>query len=336
MEEIIMKKSFLKVFALTSAMVMAMGMAGYGSAESGSGSTEDSGTLTIRLGDMPYSYSIVFEYAQAKGFFDKAFEGEDVEFKVDDFLSGPVLNESVSAGETDIGVIGAVPFISGTNNGYEYKVVAKSDTTHYFPMIVSKGSGITSVSDLKGKAVGTTVGGQYHYLLLRYLNSAGLTADDLEIVNSTSDTPTLLRSGDIVATAYNAAMASQLVDEGAAEIIADDPGDVMANYIIATDEFASEHPDELVKVLEATSETIDYINENPDEYVAYLKEKSDMDEKYLKVFADTQKFEISLTDEDFTSFENVTEFLKEQGTVTDESYNAADYVDTSFLEKIGK
>ena len=250
-----------------------------------------------------------------------------------DFATGPVLNEAFAAGEVDVGTIGAMPIISGYKNGYQYHIIGKTNYSyHSLPLVAVEGSGIKTLEDLKGKKIGTAVGGQYHYLLLKYLEQAGLTEDDVEIINSTDDTVNLIHAKEVDAAAWSIVPVQELIDEGAAYLVSDDPKDMIAGFIVADDTFTSEHPEETTKLLKAMDRTIEKIKSNPEEYIAFVADKTQKDEKLIKVFFDTQNFETAITDNDKQGVQNVIDFMVTQGLIEENAVSVDEIFDLQYLD----
>jgi NitT/TauT family transport system substrate-binding protein len=134
--------------------------------------------LSVGLGYIPSVQFAQFYLAQQAGYYAEA--GLDVEFqnKID-----PDLITLVGAGTVDIGIGDGTSVMPAVSNGIPIHYIA----TIYgqFPNILfaKTSSGITKAADLKGKKIGTP--GRYGsgwVFLQALLGSAGLTVDDVEIV----------------------------------------------------------------------------------------------------------------------------------------------------------
>jgi NitT/TauT family transport system substrate-binding protein len=134
--------------------------------------------LTVGLGYIPSVQFAPFYLAQQAGYYADA--GLEVEFqnKID-----PDLITLVGQGAIDVGIGDGTSVIPAVSQGIPIRYIA----TIYgqFPNIVfaKASSGITKAADLKGKKVGTP--GRYGsswIMLQALLGSAGLTTDDVEVV----------------------------------------------------------------------------------------------------------------------------------------------------------
>lgn len=148
--------------------------------------------LKIAYSDWP-GFTLI-EVAKQKGWFKEA--GVDVELvwfdylpSLDAFASGKV--DAVTCVTTDAMVTGA--------NGAKSKIICLLDYSDGGDMIIGK-AGINSIEDLKGKKVALELTLVEHLLLLKALEANGMSAADVELVNTaTNETPQTLVSGNVAA-----------------------------------------------------------------------------------------------------------------------------------------
>lgn len=133
-----------------------------------------------------------FAIAEQKGWFKEA--GVEVELLW--FEYGPSM-EAYAAGKVDaVMVTNGDALVTGAG-GAKNVAILVVDYSNGNDMIVAK-PGIKSVKDLKGKKIGIEVGFVEHLLLLKALESAGLSESDVEIVPTpTNQTPQVLASGQV-------------------------------------------------------------------------------------------------------------------------------------------
>ncbi len=127
-------------------------------------------------------------------------QGATYQTEWSEFPAAQHLLEALSAGAVDVGLVGDAPYLFDFANGSDLQVV--SAVTYgdgsSVAIIVPPGSAIRSVSDLKGKRVATGKISIGHYLLLRALESAGLTTKDITpIFMAPSDAKAAFASGQI-------------------------------------------------------------------------------------------------------------------------------------------
>ncbi|MEM9489665.1 MAG: ABC transporter substrate-binding protein [Myxococcota bacterium] len=211
--------------------------------------------LTIAYSDWPGW--VAWDIAVQKGWF--AEEGVNVELKwfeyvpsMDAFGAGKV--DAVTMTNGDALVVGAT--------GMPSKGILINDYSNGNDMVVAR-PGIDSVADLKGKKVGVEVGFVGHLLLLKALESAGLTEKDISIVNVTTDqTPQTLASGAadaIVAWQPNSGQAlTELAGSKAIYTSADAPGLIYDLLYVNPDSLAKNR-EAWKKVVKVWLRVADYI-----------------------------------------------------------------------------
>lgn len=117
-----------------------------------------------------------------------ALSGEQERLSADvsyaNFSSGPLRLEAIRSGNAQLGRVGDVPPILAQYSDAGVPIVGS--VQHDGPgslIATSPESGITTLEDLAGKKVAINEGTSQQATLLRNLKSAGLTIDDVEVVN---------------------------------------------------------------------------------------------------------------------------------------------------------
>lgn len=346
-----MKKMFLsRIISLLSAMsIAAVGFAGCGSKSesseksdaSRSGASDSSSTsnekITVRLADMSAAGGVLFSYAEYAGIIEKNFEGLNVEYELSDFGSGPAQNEAFASGSIDFSSMGNMPAITGVSNDYGYKIIginSASDT--WAALIASKDSGIESVADLKGKRVGTYIGGTWHYATGVYLDSVGLSIDEIDLLNTTSETATGIRSGELDAGVLSPATAKELEDEGSGTIIALDCGVPTFQAICGATDFTSQYPEVTQAVIKIIDETLKYSDENLDDYLAFYEEKTGADTTTLRETWDIKEYGVRLPSErDIETADDMIKWMRDIELISNDTITAENLFDLSFAEAAG-
>jgi sulfonate transport system substrate-binding protein len=126
-----------------------------------------------------------------------------VEYQV--FQGGNLQLEAMAAKHLDLALTSEIPPIFAANaaNGGNFKIIAVSQgNTLQQEVVIPKGSPVKSVADLKGKKVAFVKATTAQYFLVKILESAGLTWNDIKPVElSTADGLSALVSGSVDALA---------------------------------------------------------------------------------------------------------------------------------------
>lgn len=304
--------------------------------EEASGENQTDEKVVVRIADFVRTFP--FQVSRAKGLLEKEFEGENVVIEFTDTLaSGAAVSEAFGANAIDIGILGDMPSLAGISAGYGFKIIGKNYSSSLsYPLLVAADSDIKTIADLKGKKVSAAIGTSVHYALLKYLETAGLTIDDVEFVNA-SDSATLLRTGDIDAICSHVTTAPTLVGEGTAKILTDGSAENINTYglIAGRTEFIEKYPDITARVLKVINESFEWVAENPDEANQLVADFGQSDVAIVKALHDVIDLDVHLTEEDIDGINQVLDFLKEQGALANPNLKIEDAVDVSYLEKAG-
>lgn len=299
--------------------------------------TEESDEIvTIRLGDQTVWGSILWQYADEIGILDSAFEGYNVEISISDFENGPAENESFAGDQLDFAYMGNVPAVSGASNGYGTKLVgAISYSTDLSKLVVPIDSDIQSVEELKGQQVGTVIGGGLHYTLAVYLENAGLSLDDVEVINTGSETVTAIRGGEVAAGTVTPTQAEILVSEGSGKVIASSvPGVGSNNFIVASETFLVNYPEYAEILLQVAEDTLVYEDEHQEEYFAFYESLTGVDSSALAATWDITDHHVrTITGEIYNSDKSFIQWMIDADLIPET--NLDDVIDNSYADAIG-
>ena len=193
-EDIIMKRKLL-VTLLAMTMGISTLFAGCGSSDAGTtGETADTaeasteaGTekITVRIGtqQMPNDEGI----AKALGYFEEEM-GDTAAIEVIEFSSGKDVNTALAAGSIDFGLEGSCPATIAVSQDLGVELIWIHEVLGSVESLVARAdSGITTVDDLKGKAVAVPFASTAHFSLLKALDTAGIATTDLTLYDMEAD-----------------------------------------------------------------------------------------------------------------------------------------------------
>ena len=190
-----------------------------------------------------------------------------------EFPAGPQLLEALNAGAIDFGSTGEAPPIFAQAAGARLAYVAHEPPAPLGEAIlVPKASPLRSVADLKGKKVALNKGSNVHYLLVRALESAGLSyADVTPVFLAPADARAAFERGSVDAWAiWDPFLAAAEAGTGA-RTLANGVG-LVANhqFYLAEKSFAETHPKAVDAVLQALAEIDSWAKDNTDAVAAEL------------------------------------------------------------------
>lgn len=187
-------------------------------------------------------------------------------------------NELVNSGSSDFGSTAGAAALLARTNGVPHKTAYVFSKPEWTALVVRGDSTIASVADLKGKKIAATRGTDPFFFLLRSLKEAGLSQNDVEIVNlQHADGRAALIRGDVDAWAgLDPHMASAQLADGA-KLIHRNIDFNTFGVLNVREEFARNYPDYVKKVILAYERARRWILENPDAAAQILAEEGKID-----------------------------------------------------------
>ena len=283
----------------------------------------------------PSAAFIPMMIARRTGDLEKALKKQGVRVVWYDFESGPPMNDSIANGETDICLYGDVPTVSAIEKGCTREVVGISaQAPDSYAMVVPNNSPIKSAADLKGKKVATTLGSTGHNMVDKYLSTAGLTINDIELVSATpADMPYMVRNGIVDAISVWEPSITRLVDNGDCRILAQgsDCGLEGINTIVGRKEYCEANPEVVETILKEYKKAADNINDTPDETWEYVAKYLGLEVSQVKSMLPKYRFTVDITKKDIDSLNDTINFLTRIGKL-DKSYDISEYCNSNYYE----
>lgn len=282
---------------------------------------------------------------------EDGFSKMDVAAEVKNFDSGRDMVNALTSDSVDFAMmLGICPTTVGLTSGSDYKIIWVDCLIRDSEgLVVRENSGIKDIRDLKGKKVGVTTASSGHYGLLCALEDAGLSAEDIEIVDLQPDAiNSAWQRGDIdVAYTWNPTLINLKNSGGKVLLTGADlaeKGHQTVNFHVVRTEFAEQYPELVKQYCGILADAAALYESDPDkayELVGTYHElsaeetKEQMSDEYVTL-------ENQLSDEAFgndTIAKNILEvaqFMKEQGEIEDakdlEFFKSA--IDTSYIEAL--
>jgi taurine transport system substrate-binding protein len=263
-----------RVTAVGLAAALVVAAAGCGDDDGGSeaGASGSSGmpdTITIGYQNIPNGDLVV----KHEGWLEEAF-GDDVEIEWTLFDSGGSVNEAILGGSVDIGLVGSSPASRGLSSGIEYRVPWIHDVIGDAEALVARGD-VAGIEELAGKRIATPFASTAHYSLLAALEAAGLSADDVELVDAEpDDILAAWQQGDVDAAYVWNPVLAELAAAGGTTLITSaelaEQGKTTYDLAVVTDEFADEYPDAVEIWVEQQDRAVALIHDDPEAAVAAI------------------------------------------------------------------
>jgi len=274
--------------ALTTATLLLTLTACGGDAETGDGSTV---TITIGYQSKTINTVTAGTLLRSLGYFEKELNalGDGTTYKVDwqDYATGAPITAQMTAGKIDIGSMGDFPLLinaaSGKKLGEATRLVS---VTGYNlkgglnTIVTAPDSKLTSLDDLRGKKVSTSVGSAADGTLVRALQRAGLDPDkDIEKLNQQPSVgASALSAGSVDALSQFVAWPGLLAYQGKAKALYDGAELDLPTFhgVTAREDFAKKNPAVLEAFLKAQAEATTYLDDHPVEAAEKVAKATDL------------------------------------------------------------
>lgn len=301
-----MKKSVK--LALSSFLVLALGLAGCGKTEGGSSAEQPqpeqgqaAEAVSLEIGMLKLTSSAPLFIGIEKGFFQE----EGIDAKAKWFDAAQPIAVATAAGSVDVGATGITASLYNMVAGGQKLVIVADkgrEQAGYSSsaLLYPSDSPLKSIEELKGKKLGITqTGSTYHYMAGKLLEKHGLTLQDVELIplNNIKGLMEALKSKQVDAVLLNEPNISTVVEEGYGKVIAQvgDEMEYQTSGIFFSPKFA-ENKDAAQRFLKAYAKSTQYYydavlnkvdgkivpGENYDEVVNIIAKYTDQEADMIK------------------------------------------------------
>jgi len=234
-------------------LALVVGIVGCGDKDKDKDGGNKDAALTIAYSDWPGW--LVWEIAVQKKFFDEA--GVKVEMK---YMEYDKTLDAFNAGQVD-----GVCVVCGdalTIDKAPWTAILLNDYSNGNDKIV--GVNVDSIKDLKGKKIGVEQNKVDHLLLIKALEKAGLTEEDVKVVNiETSKLPGSLQSGnlDAVGVWYPISGEAMKVPKAKELFSSKDAPGLIYDTLTVSRKSLSQRRDDWKKVVKVWYKCLDFLND---------------------------------------------------------------------------
>ena len=325
-----MKKWFVSLLLTALAIVLAAcSNDGEGTA---SGSSSDPVKVNIATLSLPVAL-----VANELGYFKEEFEKVNAEYEISLHTSGPPINEGIASKRVDLGILGEGAVVGGANNKLDTKIISVlSDGLKGINIIIAtKESGIEKPEQLKGKKIAVAFGTSHHVFLLKILQEAGLTADDVNLVNlQIPDGHPAFQTNQVDAWVTADTYSKVEAPNGAVVIATPEASKLYSPmFYVARGEFAKQHPEIVEAYLKAIDRAVEFAKTDYDQFISVAAKAAGQDEQLVRLSDTNNAVNEAPSEELIQEFQKSTEILLELGYVEKE-IDVEQLLDLSFINKI--
>jgi len=212
------------------------------------------------------TYNPVSMLLKQKGWLEEEFKKDGIGIRWVQTLGSNKALEFLNAGSIDFGSSAGAAALVSKINGNPIKSIYVYSQPEWTALVTRKDTSITKIADLKGKRVAVTRGTDPHILLVRALQSVGLTEKDIQpVLLQHPDGKTALIRGDVDAWAGLDPMMAQAEVEDGARLFYRNKAANTWGILSTRIEFLKDHPDLVKRVIAVYEKARKYALANYDE-----------------------------------------------------------------------
>jgi NitT/TauT family transport system substrate-binding protein len=264
-----------KTIAASAALLLVPLSACGGSAQAGDGNTV---TITVGYQSKTINTVTAGTLLRSLGYFEQQLNAlhDGHTYKVDwqDYATGAPITAQMTAGKIDIGSMGDFPLLLNAARGKQLgqpthlvSVTGYNLRGGLNTVVTAPDSKLTSLADLKGKKVSTSIGSAADGTLVRALQRAGIDPD--KGISKLNQQPAVgasaLSAGSVDALSQFVAWPGLLAYQGKAKALYDGAQLNLPTFhgVTAREDFAKQRPAVLEAFIKAQAEATDYLNARP-------------------------------------------------------------------------
>ncbi|MCR5279126.1 MAG: aliphatic sulfonate ABC transporter substrate-binding protein [Lachnospiraceae bacterium] len=295
----------------------------------------EAGTDRVRIAIQPSAAFIPLFVAKEKGWIEEALRPYNVAVTWNMFESGPPMNDSLLAGDSDIGVIGDVPVVTVCAPGNGVQVVAiAAQAADSYAILVPADSDIVSADDLTGKRVAATFGSTAHNMVEKYIYTAGLGINNIDLVNiAAGDAASVLSKGQAEAVSIWEPSVTRLTYDGSIKILAvgSEVGLAGTNAMVARKKFAHGNPEVMTAIIAQYKRAADELPTLDRETLDAVAKDLNLTYDQLMSVIPKFNYSVAITDEDISALNDTIRFLNEN-KIMRSKYNISESTDKSYYK----
>jgi sulfonate transport system substrate-binding protein len=286
-------------------------------------------------------YNPVSLVLREKGWLEATFAdtGTDVEWVLS--LGSNQANEYAQSGEADVSSTAGIAALMARTNGVPITTPYVYSEPEWTALVTFRETGIESVADLEGKRVAATRGTDPYFFLLQALGDAGLSEDDVEVVNlQHPEGQSALVRGDVDAWAgLDPHMAELELEHEGAELFFREPRYNTYGFLNFLDGFLADRTEQARRVLEAYERGRQWAIENPEATAGILADASEMSAPVAeRVFTRRTDLSEPIPGEPHRELlSDLSPVLEREGLVTDDADPAGavdELIDSEFATEV--
>jgi NitT/TauT family transport system substrate-binding protein len=291
---------------------------------------------SINVAYSPFESLTLFWVAENQDFFSQ--NGLNVtshKYDTGSSALGGVLN-----GKADI-VVGTTEFPLAANilNGAQIRTISSIAKSEFVYLVARADRGISEISDLKGKTIGTTFGTISHFYLGRFLELNGISVQDVDLIDLKTPAEWVNAvvdgSVDAVATAQPYVESAKEGLGNNAVVWSIQSSQPLYAQAIATDTWIASHPELVVRFLRSLLQAEDFAINHASEAKEIVKNQMDLSDAYANKMWSQNQFSLSLDQSLILAMQDESQWLIQNNlTNANDLPNFNDYLYLNGLKSV--
>lgn len=289
---------------------------------------------TVRIGVGVDPSFTTWWVAKDKGFFKKY----NIYAEITQFSGGPDLADATMAGEMDFGSSGTATWMPRFERSDALRIVGSMAASTANFKLASLTS-IKTLSDLKGKKVGTVAGSTTDYLWALVAKKLNVPESAFNVIPVTPpELPAALDRGDIQAFfSWEPwpSKAVQISGKDKVHILASS-GDVsyfQSFVIVGNKTFIQQHPDVTVRLLAAMRDASDYLNQNHDDAIKIAADHNKMTPTMAEYILSLYDFKVDFSDRIISGAKVEEAWMRQKDRLKGEPIDWAKVADRKYYDQ---
>jgi NitT/TauT family transport system substrate-binding protein len=243
-------------------------------------------------------------------------------------------------GKADI-VVGTTEFPLAANilNGAQIRTISSIAKSEFVYLVARADRGISEISDLKGKTIGTTFGTISHFYLGRFLELNGISVQDVDLIDLKTPAEWVNAvvdgSVDAVATAQPYVESAKEGLGNNAVVWSIQSSQPLYAQAIATDTWIASHPELVVRFLRSLLQAEDFAINHASEAKEIVKNQMDLSDAYANKMWSQNQFSLSLDQSLILAMQDESQWLIQNNlTNANDLPNFNDYLYLNGLKSV--
>jgi len=269
--------------------------------------------ITITYVKAPLNVPSIVE--KKLGSFEKEFAKDNIAVTFPEITVGSKQTEAMAAGSLDFAhCLGGTSAILAAANGVDLKIIAIYSRAPKAFVVLTKGTAIQNITDLKGKKVAGPKGTILHQLILAALAKNGMKPDDIEFISMDLPSSSAALMNGSVDAALSAGPDAVRAEKAGARILTTGEGLVEATIVTAVrGEFLQKYPELVKRFLNVHTAALSHIKTNTDDALKMTAAETGLPIEAVKQMYPWYDFDATIKPSDIQELKRTQDFLVQNG-----------------------